>query len=137
MDGTVSEARRDEGLPVRWGTPDADMTVAGCATRVSILLGLVGGLEVSVEWLGIVFLVAAAFGATAGLTAVAGAVLAAGRLVLVGCFPAAGLTAFAAVGRGATLADAEDPDTCLAAGLAAFNGVLVAVLALAGVAFTS
>ncbi|MCB2030037.1 MAG: hypothetical protein KDH18_15965, partial [Rhodoferax sp.] len=87
----------------------------------------------------IVLLVAVALVATACLTAGVGAVLAAGRLLVVD-FPAACVVAFLAVGRGAALVAAglaAGFAAALAAGLAAFTGVFAAVLAFAGVAFTA
>jgi hypothetical protein len=126
------------------------MTVAGWVTRVSGLLA-VGVLEVSEVGLGIVVLLAAALGATVCLAGAAGAGLAAGRLApAVVVFPAGDLVAVLAVGRGAVLETADVAAglplcvleaaglvALLAVGLTAFIGVLAAVLAFAGVAFTS
>jgi len=148
MDGTVSEARRDDGRPVRWGTPDADMMVVGGMARVSDLAGM-GVLITSAVLLGMDFAGAAALGAAGDLTALAGAFLAAGGLALVVDGLADGLGTALAAARGGGLAAGDLtvdllPDDAVGFGLmtvlavlTAFGAVLVAVLAFTGVAFTS
>jgi len=129
IEGTVSDASREEGLPVRCGTPEADITVVGGMTRVSDLAGL-DVLVVSMDLTGIFFAPVAAFFAAAGLAAVIGDVLAAGRFALVGTdFAGTGVAVLAgALPAGLSLSDFVA--TVLA-------GVFAAVLAFAGVAFTS
>ena len=148
IEGTVSEASRDDGRPVRWGTPDGDMIVVGGMTRVSAL-GTLGAWTVSTLLLGMDFLLGVvALAEAAGLTALAGAVLAAGRLTsglafltgaLVATLAAApwGVLAAVVLAAGLLLVGLAGADLVdLATVLTAFAVVLVAVLVFAGVAFT-
>ena len=132
IDGTVSEANRDDGRPVRCGTPDAVITVVGGMTRPSVFAGL-GVVATGSSVLGMDLVLAVAFGAAADLT---GAFLAATGLVLVVDFLAGGLgvTLVAAdLATGLLLCDVGGAG--LATVLATAGAVLAACLAFAGVAF--
>jgi len=150
MEGTVNEASLEEGRPERCGTPDGDGVVLAGAMRGSCLVSADTVLP-SGWFLCIVPMVAAALEATAGLTGTAtagllGAGLGAGFGAACGAVTDFTTALVAAGGDflGALLASGAAtlglPGAALAGLAADFVAVLVAleaVLAFAGMAFTS
>ena len=148
MDGTVNEASRDDGRPVRCGTPDDDMMLVGGMTRLSGFGALVV-LRISAGVLGMDFVLAVAFGGATVLAALGAAGLAAGRLAAGVEVLAAGLGVALTATRGVAeplaglavglllCAGAGAGLAGFATALAVFGAGLVTGLVFAGVAFTS
>jgi len=141
IEGTVSEARRDDGRPVRCGTPEADMIVVGGITRVSDLLAVEvdSALLAAFVGLGIVLGVCAALLAAGFLTGVADADLAAGFLAALVAGFVAGLDAVRGTGVLATtlLVVFLAADDFAAVTVPLAGAFFTAGLTFAGVAFTS